>query len=183
MYTERTKIYCICEYCGKKFQAKYKSRKYCSRQCVCAEMSKNHIKDYKELIGKRFGRLVVIEREGKDKRHPHLICNCDCGNQISVNVEHLLTGRSKSCGCLRTEKTFVETTSLNTINSKLRSDNTSGVRGVTWCKSKNKWNAHIGFKKKKYNLGYYTNIQDAIKVRKNAEEELFKPILEKYKQK
>lgn len=155
---------CICRYCGKEFQAKYESRKYCSRKC----MGMNRRKKFNDLIGKRFGRLVVVRRESKDTRHPHLICNCDCGNQISVNVEHLLTGRTKSCGCLRIKKTFVETTSLNTINSKLRSDNTSGVRGVTWCKARNKWNAHIGFKKKKYNLGYYTNIQDAITVRKKC---------------
>ena len=168
---------CVCKHCGKNFKAKYVNRKYCSREC----MGKNRIKQYNDLIGKRFGRLVVVKRESKDTRHPHLICNCDCGNQISVNIEHLLTGRTRSCGCLRIKNTFVENTSLNTINSKIRSDNTSGIRGVSWCKSKNKWNAQIGFKKKKYNLGYYTNIQEAIKARKNAEEEFFKPILEKYK--
>lgn len=170
----------ICKNCGNKFQSKYKNRKYCSRKCVCAEMSKNHIKNYKELIGKRFGRLVVIERESKDKRHPHLICKCDCGKQVSVNVEQLLLGKTKSCGCFRIENTFVENTSLNTIKSKIRSDNTSGIKGVNWCKQRNKWVAQIGFKNKRYNLGYYTNIEDAIKARKKAEEKFFKPILKKY---
>jgi len=170
----------ICKNCGIAFQSKYKDRKYCSRKCICAEMSRNHIKEYKELIGKRFGRFVVVERESKDKRHPHLICNCDCGKQVSVNAEQLLSGKTKSCGCLRIEKTFVEDTSLNTIRSKIRRDNTSGVQGVNWHKRSKKWVAHIGFKKKGYNLGYYTNIEDAIKARKDAEDKLFKPILEKY---
>lgn len=170
----------ICENCGIKFQAKYKSRKYCSRRCVCAVMSKNKVKDYKELVGKKFGRLTVLKREENDKRHPHVKCMCDCGRQISVNVEQLLTGRTKSCGCMRIEKTFVEDTSLNTIRSKVRSDNISGVKGVTWYKPTKKWVAYIAFQKKKYNLGYYEDIEDAIKARKKAEKELFKPILEKY---
>lgn len=170
----------ICKNCGKEFQAKYKNRKYCSRNCVCKVMSKNHIKDFKELVGKRFGRLVVIERENKDKRHPHLICNCDCGKTVSVNVEQLLLGKTKSCGCMRIEKTFVEDTSLNTIRSKIRIDNTSGVKGVSWSKLSKKWIAQIAFKKKKYNLGRYDNIEEAIMARKKAEEKFFKPILEKY---
>ena len=171
----------ICRHCGKEFQARYKNRKYCSKKCTCNAMSKNKIKNYNNLIGKRFGKLVVLEREKSDTRHPHLICKCDCGKQISTNVEHLLAGRTESCGCLRISKTFVEETSLNTIRSKIRKDNTSGVKGVNWYKPTNKWVAHITFQKKKYTLGYYTNIEDAIKARKNAENKFFKPILEKYK--
>ena len=168
----------ICKNCGKEFQAKYKNRQYCSRKCVCAEMSRNHIKDFNELVGKRFGRLVVVKREETDMRHPHLICNCDCGNQVSVNAEQLLLGKTKSCGCMRIEKTFVEDTSLNTIRSKVRSDNTSGVKGVR--KYKNKWKAYITFQKKQYNLGTFKNKSEAIKARKDAEKRFFNPILEKY---
>ncbi len=98
-----------------------------------------------------------------------------------MNVEHLLVGRTESCGCLRISKTFVEETLLNTIKSKIRKDNTSGVKGVSWYRSTNKWIAHITFQKKKYNLGYYENIEDAIKARENAENKFFKPIIEKYK--
>lgn len=168
----------ICKYCGTQFQLKTKDRKYCSRRCVCAKMSQEHIKEYREFVGKRFGRLVVVERECKDKRHPHLICNCDCGKQISVNAEQLLTGKTKSCGCMRIEKTFVEDTSLNTIRSKVRTDNTSGVKGVK--KQKNKWIAYITFKKRHYNLGTFENKEEAIKARRDAEEKFFKPILKKY---
>lgn len=170
----------ICENCGKEFQAKYKNRKYCSRKCACNEMSKNNIKKYSDIIGKRFGKLVVLERDSRDKRHPHLICNCDCGSQISVNIEHLLARRTNSCGCLRIEKTFVEDTSLNTIRSKVRSDNISGVKGVTWYKPTKKWVAYITFQKKSYFLGYHVDIEAAIKARKEAENNLFKPMLEKY---
>ena len=81
---------------------------------------------------------------------------------------------------MRMEKTFVEDTSLNTIRSKLRADNTSGIKGVSWRKESKKWVAQITFKKKRYNLGSYDNIEDAMIARKNAEEKFFKPIIEKY---
>ncbi len=55
----------ICKYCGREFQSKCPNRKYCSKKCVCNAMSKNKIKKYDDLIGKRFGRLVVIERKKK----------------------------------------------------------------------------------------------------------------------
>ena len=64
------------------------------------------------------------------------------------------------------------------IRSKVRTDNTSGVKGVK--KQKNKWIAYITFKKRHYNLGTFENKEEAIKARRDAEEKFFKPILKKY---
>ena len=44
-----------------------------------------------------------------------------------------------------------------------------------------KWIAQICFKRTNYRLGYYSNIEDAAKARKDAEEKFYKPIIEKYK--
>lgn len=59
----------------------------------------------KNLIGQRFGRLVVIERaeNGKDGR-VRWLCKCDCGNNKIVIGKLLLHGDTKSCGCLNKEK-------------------------------------------------------------------------------
>lgn len=58
----------------------------------------------KDLTGKKFGRLTVIEDSGQR------ICNkivwkclCDCGNEHHVITGNLLTGKVNSCGCLRDE--------------------------------------------------------------------------------
>ena len=58
----------------------------------------------KDITGQRFGRLVVIRRNGisKDKRAKWL-CKCDCGNEISVIGKSLRNGNTKSCGCLQKE--------------------------------------------------------------------------------
>lgn len=61
--------------------------------------------------------------------------------------------------------------------------NKSGVTGVNWDKARGKWQASIRFKGKKYNLGRFNNLQDAIDARKKAEEEIFLPYIEEHKKK
>lgn len=57
-----------------------------------------------DLIGKRFGRLVVIERS-KNKNGPNYkwICECDCGNITEIAGGSLQQGATNSCGCLSKE--------------------------------------------------------------------------------
>lgn len=57
-----------------------------------------------ELIGKRFGRLVVVREAGRAKNRAVLWeCKCDCGNISIVQGAHLRGGSNKSCGCLLKE--------------------------------------------------------------------------------
>jgi hypothetical protein len=53
-----------------------------------------------ELAGKRFGRLLVIERF--DRRRWR--CRCDCGTLRDVLTQSLTDGRTQSCGCLQRER-------------------------------------------------------------------------------
>lgn len=58
----------------------------------------------KDLIGFRFGRLVVVDRLGPNKRNlVQWRCQCDCGNETVSVTGNLNSGNSKSCGCARTE--------------------------------------------------------------------------------
>lgn len=53
-----------------------------------------------DIIGKRFGKLTVLEFDHKDKnRKKYYLCKCDCGNTKVINRNNLVTGGSKSCGC------------------------------------------------------------------------------------
>jgi hypothetical protein len=58
--------------------------------------------------GDRFGRWAVVGRAptkktagGYAKVYWH--CVCDCGAEGDVQAQHLKSGRSKSCGCLKSE--------------------------------------------------------------------------------
>lgn len=66
----------------------------------------------KDLTGKRFGRLTVLESSGKSSNGKYQWnCKCDCGNYIIVKGNSLTTGHTKSCGCLgRESKVEVNTT-------------------------------------------------------------------------
>lgn len=54
-------------------------------------------------------------------------------------------------------------TSQNACNSKVRSDNSSGIKGVSWDKTYKKWYAKCCINQKQYNLGKYINKADAEK--------------------
>lgn len=61
----------------------------------------------------------------------------------------------------------------NAVNSKLRADNSSGYRGVTWHKATNKWMSSIFFKGKRIHLGVFEDIIQAAKAYDEKAKELF----------
>jgi len=57
-----------------------------------------------EREGQRFGRLVVEEFAGKTSKSQSIWnCRCDCGNTKMVKNGDLVSGHTKSCGCLARE--------------------------------------------------------------------------------
>lgn len=75
---------------------------------------------------------------------------------------------------------FVEGTCLERIASHEKTaNNTSGYRGVY--QDGGRWRASIGFQGKRYYLGTFGSLDDAVAARKKAEKELYDPMLEKYK--
>lgn len=61
----------------------------------------------------------------------------------------------------------------NLLNKGIKSNNTTGITGVYWDKSRKKWLASIGLNGRSHHLGRFDNLEDAIKVRKQAEIEYF----------
>ncbi len=143
-------------------------------------------------------RLTII---GKDIHRPgYVICQCECGRVKSIRKSRV-TAKVKptlSCGCLHKEvakrngqvviaqnsKRSIEQnlkyhTNLQVIrNDKPPKHNTSGVKGVTWDKDTRKWYAYITLHRKRISLGRFKDFEEAVRVRKAAEDEYFRPILE-----
>lgn len=65
------------------------------------------------------------------------------------------------------------TRSQNGCNKKTRDDSSTGVPGVWFRKDNRKWRAVITINQKRYNLGTYDNMDDAVAARKAAEEKYF----------
>jgi len=55
---------------------------------------------YGQFLGKRYGKLVVLEQGKTDKNgHRYWICKCDCGNIKEISGTNLQEGKTISCGC------------------------------------------------------------------------------------
>lgn len=64
--------------------------------------------------------------------------------------------------------------SQNAMNSKLRSDNSSGIKGISWSNEKRKWHAYISVNKKRKFIGYFEDLKEASKSRIEEEIKQFK---------
>lgn len=71
--------------------------------CACGRIN---------IIGKRYGKLVVLE---KIQGGLHL-CQCDCGNKIKVFTYNLNNGNTQSCGCLKSKGELKINQLLNQMN-------------------------------------------------------------------
>ena len=58
--------------------------------------------NYKNIVGKKFGKLTVIEDTDKRTSNRSVIwkCECECGNFCEVDGTSLRTGHTTSCGCI-----------------------------------------------------------------------------------
>jgi group I intron endonuclease len=60
---------------------------------------------FKDITGKVFGRLTVIDRVENKGIHTQWLVQCSCNNKtiLKVRGQNLVTGNTKSCGCLLRE--------------------------------------------------------------------------------
>ena len=146
-----------------------------------------------DLTGQKIGKLTVVERSdrygSRGSRKTRLWkCICDCGAVTYKATDSLTNPDMSMCkdcaGKYSAEKArekagFTGGTQLTKIRVESdKSDNLSGVRGVYYDGKRGKYRARIKFKRKIYNLGYFTNLEDAIKARKRAEDEIFRKFLD-----
>jgi hypothetical protein len=121
--------------------------------------------------GQIFGKLKIIKFAFTDKyRHSIWYCKCKCGKKVKVLQPHLVTGRTKSCGCLKIEylkkglNNYIHGDSharpeylvwcsfrKRCFNPKDQAYKDYGGRGITVCK---RWFQYINFIK---DMGYRPN--------------------------
>lgn len=83
-----------------------------------------------QLIGQRFGRLVVSARAGNTTRGEALwFCQCDCGGLTRVTGNNLRHGKQVSCGCYRRERT---------IAAHLKHGRTGSPEWITWVRMRSR---------------------------------------------
>lgn len=105
------KVTCLCS-CGNKINTTMHNLKSGAiKDCGCQKIKKVS-KEYKSLqrqmINKKFGRLLVISACAKRYKHKNIkttywLCICDCGKFKIVSTTNLNNDNTRSCGCLRFE--------------------------------------------------------------------------------
>jgi len=73
------------------------------KSCGCQRIDNASMHMAKDLSNQRFGRLIALYVASRKPRRWH--CICDCGNEVDVLTNQLISGHTQSCGCLHKEIT------------------------------------------------------------------------------
>ncbi len=133
-----------------------------------------------DITGQRFNKLTAIKPVYTNNCGNLMWeCKCECGNITITTAHKLISGHTKSCGCLRRQKT-IERNIANTVyhdkshsrqnrlyriyygimtrcfNTKVHNYHRYGDRGITVCEE---WATSFeSFKKWALNNGYNDNL-------------------------
>lgn len=96
-----------------------------------------------DLIGKRYGNLVVKELLPSDRRgNRRWLCQCDCGNTHEVTTGDLNSGNTTNCGCGKSPdlsgQTFGKITVIRRSDNKRKHGNKMVVEWECLCDCGNK---------------------------------------------
>lgn len=117
------------------------------------------------------GYIVAREygSQNKNINMHRLIMNMLDNDDSNIYIDHINHNKSDN----RKLNLRLVTNSQNQMNRKTPLNNTSGVIGVSWSKSKQKWRAYIEKDSKYIHLGYYDEFEDAVAARKIGEEKYY----------
>jgi len=68
------------------------------------------------IVGNQYGLLSVLRQSAKKVKNTTLwICSCDCGNESEVRKTNLVSGHTKSCGCIKYARKSLEARYLKKV--------------------------------------------------------------------
>lgn len=157
---------------------KYNEYEFTKNYGICYDETKEHkwlfdLEDY-ELIKSYYwsnhnGYAIAKYKElGTTVTMTRIILGLKTGDKRQVDhINHDITDNRK-------QNLRICTNQQNNMNKGIIKSNKSGVTGVGWDKQKNKWCAQIKIGQRHIHLGLFNNFNDAVNVRKQAEEKYFK---------
>lgn len=108
--------------------------------------------------------------------------NTRCGKVHGTTYMHRLIAsnpKGKIVDHINGNKLDNRRENLRICDRRINAINVKKQKGIHWYKAYQKWQVYIWVDSKKINLGYYELYDEALEVRKKAEQEYHKPILER----
>lgn len=105
---------------------------------------------------KSTGYIDIVYNKNINKAH-RLAWLYMTGNWPTKHIDHINGIRNDNRWCNLREASFAE----NAQNKAMSKNNTSGYTGVSWRKSRNKWQAMIFINKKRIHLGTFDDPYEA----------------------
>lgn len=96
---KRTYCHCTCRCGNKTYTLLDTLRSPGLHSCGCGRKITADLLS-RDVLGEQFGRLTVL-KEYKECTPRELLCACECGNKIRVKKTDVMSGHTKSCGCLQ----------------------------------------------------------------------------------
>lgn len=137
---------CVCGI--EKIQSLYTLKLNRSTQCKSCHM--NSLNKVDEVIGKQFGKLIVINNVPNKNGNKRYLCMCECNREMHVDGYRLRNNQSKSCPNCRVKTHGMSYTSIFRIwsdmlsrcnNSNHKNYHNYGGRGIkvseNWLKFEN----------------------------------------------
>lgn len=97
----------ICSVAGSSLRSGY------TTSCGCYQLEKISERKY-NLIGQKFGKLLVLKEGRTTSNIAGWLCQCECGNQLILSTSVLVNNITKSCGCVKSKGEYL----INQILSK-----------------------------------------------------------------
>ena len=121
--TNHVRWFCECD-CGITTIVKAQSlRSGATQSCGCYNkevVRQNGTKLIKNLVNKKFGKLLVLSRSDERKGREILWnCRCECGKETRIAGSNLRSGGSTSCGCVQRNKLIERNTTHGLSKSRL----------------------------------------------------------------
>lgn len=132
------------------------------------ESGKLYLKESGNEVGRLDCGYISVSFNGVTRR-VHRVIFALTNGVFNGHIDHINGVKTDN----RPENLRICTQGLNTANSRKRSDNTSGYKGVTWHKLVNKWASQTMFNGKRVHLGCYEDKREAALVYNYKLEELF----------
>ena len=101
-----------------------------TRSCGCLHKEVINKMNSVDLTGRRFDKLVALRQteQRSSARYVMWECKCDCGNIVVVSSRALISGNTKSCGCLKVQTNSERLTKWYTDEEKDLSSRFSNIK-------------------------------------------------------